>query len=898
MSLKDEVIKIINADSYYSKYVDFIEKKGNNWRAKCPFHDEKDGSFFVDPATGKWICMGACQEGGDIFKFQMKYHGQDFKTALETIAKELNIEIPERSETRSKGSKSKKSKYPERTKEAINRMHEDLTEKQRTFLASRGISGEIISEHKIGNHKGFIVFPVMRGENVHTYKFYRKNDDGSKDIKQIPKVSLGHDPMWLFPEPRNEKEIYLFEGEPDALTAISMGINGTTVTLGAGNFRDELLKFFKGKKVFICYDIDSSGKLGAKKVARKIATVAKETRIISLPLDPQKHPKGDFTDYVITEKKTLKKFLALRKDASFEVSVPPEVQVIEDDGSYYSAHPGKGDSIVYKKITNFTVRLMCRYIKTDEMVREVRLVSRDTRNKSDPRILNSDQMASVQGFKSFCYSCGDFIYEGSAKDLSDIFYLISAQDPDAKTVRQVHQIGYIKSENIWLFENIAIKNGKDILPDERGIFWNGKKGYSFVPIDSSGEDEIKHLPNLILKDSEDEADILPILSKVLVDNVGSLDVLFGLSFTVGSIYFSDILADSRLGSYPLLFVYGSLKSGKTEYVSFLMKMFGLDKSDGDSLPATTSSVPISRKLAYFSNIPVWWDEYRDNLPRLNSITGVLRGAFDGSGRSKGVKDQYGIHKEPIRAPVIISGEHIPTDEALRSRMIPIRMKQAGKDISMHPRVIEMSNRSSNSIYRIIKDKTKETTKELIDRILYYKKEISDNSKKYLDERILKSYATMLGCYNMFVDPNDAVFPDYIIHGDGIISIDKEEFDSQDPFRTQLLDDFIDGVQVIIETGGLKGISWYELDQGSGKVYIWLVPLYEEYAKRYRQIKGDAASPMATIRNHFKDMSCFESLNTPKKIKSVHGTTSTNKKCIVLSLDRLPRKMFGWFGGET
>ena len=358
MGLKEEVLRLINVESYYSKYLNFIEKKGDNWRAKCPFHDEKDGSFFVKQQDGKWMCMGACQEGGDIFKFQMKYHNQTFKEALETIAKELNIDIPEvtknnKSGEKRKASNTKKQEYPKRTEEAAQKMYEDLTDQQKSFLASRGISDEVIEKNKIGNWKGYLAFPVMRGKNVHTYKLYRKNDDGSKSIKQIPKTILKYDPMWVFPEPRDENDVYLFEGEPDALTALSLGINATTVTLGAGNFRDELLKFFKGKQVFICYDIDSSGKLGAKKVARRISAVAKETRIIDLPLDIEKYPKGDFTDYIVNEKKTLRNFQLLKKTASFEVSVPPEVQIIEESGCYFSAYSGKGDTVLYKKISNF-----------------------------------------------------------------------------------------------------------------------------------------------------------------------------------------------------------------------------------------------------------------------------------------------------------------------------------------------------------------------------------------------------------------------------------------------------------------------------------------------------------------------------------------------------------------
>jgi hypothetical protein len=44
-----------------------VEKAGRNYKAPCPFHDDKDSSFFIFPETQTWRCFGACATGGDVF---------------------------------------------------------------------------------------------------------------------------------------------------------------------------------------------------------------------------------------------------------------------------------------------------------------------------------------------------------------------------------------------------------------------------------------------------------------------------------------------------------------------------------------------------------------------------------------------------------------------------------------------------------------------------------------------------------------------------------------------------------------------------------------------------------------------------------------------------------------
>lgn len=69
-----------------------LQKAGANYKAKCPFHNERTPSFTVSPARGSFYCFG-CHAKGDIFSFIEQYEGADFKQALKQLADKAGVKL-------------------------------------------------------------------------------------------------------------------------------------------------------------------------------------------------------------------------------------------------------------------------------------------------------------------------------------------------------------------------------------------------------------------------------------------------------------------------------------------------------------------------------------------------------------------------------------------------------------------------------------------------------------------------------------------------------------------------------------------------------------------------------------------------------------------------------------
>lgn len=124
-----------------------LEKAGANFKARCPFHNERTPSFFVSPARGSYYCFG-CNKGGDIFAFVQDVEGLDFKGALKVLAERAGVPL----ETFAGGNKDDLDILREIMEAATLFYERELAETQEAqqYIKGRGIHADTVKRFRIG----------------------------------------------------------------------------------------------------------------------------------------------------------------------------------------------------------------------------------------------------------------------------------------------------------------------------------------------------------------------------------------------------------------------------------------------------------------------------------------------------------------------------------------------------------------------------------------------------------------------------------------------------------------------------------------------------------------------------------------------------------------------------
>jgi len=309
-----------------------LKKKGHEYTACCPFHNEKTPSFTVSQQKQFYHCFG-CGAHGTAIGFLMEYENMEFVDAIEQLAADHHIEVPREDSQYQQGPDN--SGVYKVLESAAESYQQQLKQSPRAieYLKKRGLSGEISKDYGIGyapdswdfvlkqakssteqkdlatggmlieknNQAGHyydrfrdrIIFPI-RDKRGRTIGFGgRILDQGEPKYLNSPETPVFHKGKELYglfeakKNVRNLDTIVIVEGYMDVVALAQNGIRYAVATLGTATTPDQISSILRSvKKLVFCYDGDRAGRKAAWKALENTLPLMRdgyEIRFLFLP---------------------------------------------------------------------------------------------------------------------------------------------------------------------------------------------------------------------------------------------------------------------------------------------------------------------------------------------------------------------------------------------------------------------------------------------------------------------------------------------------------------------------------------------------------------------------------------------------------------------------------------
>ena len=432
---KNDIVDVV------SKYVT-LTRRGLNFWACCPFHNEKTPSFSVKQDGQFFKCFG-CGESGNVFTFIMKMENVDFPTSVEILAKNAGLELPTDTENEEmKKRKHERDRVYAVLKATTEFYHKNLIEnpnsEQAKYLKERGLSREMIEKFQIGASLNFDSLPehlrklgftakemmsagvVGTGDDNRIYDFYGKrlifpifNSFGDvvaysgrsvtpspehTKYKNTPQTIVFNKSEILFGYnfARDLKKehmldtLVIVEGHIDVIACHQVGITNTIGCMGTA------LTTLHAKKikqlvdnVILCLDGDNAGNMATYKAIDVLKQVGLNVRVVRLvgAKDPdefiKKFGKDNFLD-VLTNSIDCVDFILTDSAKKYNLENNSEKnQYIQEALNYISKFSTPAEQEIYLKEVQKLVKIPIDALRKSMQKSEVKETCETIENLSD-----------------------------------------------------------------------------------------------------------------------------------------------------------------------------------------------------------------------------------------------------------------------------------------------------------------------------------------------------------------------------------------------------------------------------------------------------------------------------------------------------------------------------------
>ncbi|MFZ2315818.1 MAG: DNA primase [Gammaproteobacteria bacterium] len=322
---KIDIVDLINI------HIPLRKKSGSNYFARCPFHQEKSGSFSVSQTKQFYYCFG-CGAHGNAIDFIIQHEHQSFPEAVETLARQAGMEVP-RSADAPKKDESLPALY-ELMNQTTTYYYEQMRASTRAidYLKNRGISGKIAQQFSLGyaqtgwshlldqfgktdadkkklldtgliikkNEGGYydrfrdrIMFPIhdYRGRIIGFGG--RILDQGEPKYLNSPETPLfqkGHELYGLHQALKSNRQlerVLIVEGYMDVIALFQHDITYAVATLGTATTAHHFQRLFRyTTDIVFCFDGDEAGRTAAWRALQVIFPLMNQSlqvRFLFLP---------------------------------------------------------------------------------------------------------------------------------------------------------------------------------------------------------------------------------------------------------------------------------------------------------------------------------------------------------------------------------------------------------------------------------------------------------------------------------------------------------------------------------------------------------------------------------------------------------------------------------------